>query len=351
VSEIGKALKQLKEDAYQEYKNEDKPNKRESLSYFVRCISYSSELIFKEKEIITFAILQIVCIALGYYLWVQMLDWIPEEVWESARKSDGGSPADLVLLLWSFICVGLTAYPLGLLTACMGAAHFLHENGEESTIAKCFRIVLPKAWPIWIFSWVDGWWTVNRILERLPKKRDRVPLSQKLINEAIYQAWKIASLGFLPALIIGRGVMDSCKDSLGVLRTHFKAICQLRIAYSVICWFWGIGSYVGAIFMAPYIFSHMSNDNDMYTFYVFVGLPMLIALFFIQVFFRPIYVLSACRIYSDYVHENHIPIVLPTVSKFSSTIVAFLVLGIIVATVFLYRDALGITDFLSIPYK
>ena len=351
MSEIEQALKQLKEDAYQDYKDEDKPTKKESLSYFGRCILYSLKLIFKEKEIVTFAILQLVCIGLGYYLWVQIMDWIPEEVWESAKDSDGGSPADLVLLLWSFFCVGLTTYPLGLLTACMGAAHFLHENGEESTIAKCFRIVLPRAWPIWIFSWIDGWWTVNRIMERLPKKGDRVPLSQKLINEAIYQAWKIASLGFLPALIIGRGVMDSCKDSLGVLKTHFKTICQLRIAYSVICWIFGIGSYVGVIFMTPYIFSHMSSSNDMYTFYAFVGFPMLIALFFIQVFFRPIYILSACRIYSNYVRENNIPIELPTVSRFSSTIVAFLVLGIIIGTVFLYRDALGITNLLSIPYK
>ena len=351
MSKMKKALNKLKKDAYKEYATEDRPTKRESMSYFGRCVLDSSKLIFKEKEIITFALLQLVCIGLGYYLWVQMLDWIPEEVWESARNSDGASVADCVLLLWSFICVGLTAYPLGLLTACMGAAHFLHENGEESTIAKCFRIVLPRAWSVWIFSWIDGWWTVDRIFERLPKKNDRVPLSKKLINEAIYQAWKMASLGFLPALIIGRGVVDSCKDSLGILKTHFKSVCQLRIAYSVICWIFGVASYIGCIFMTPYIFSHMSSNNDMYTFYVFIGAPMLVALFFIQVFFRPIYILSACRIYSDYVRENNIPVVLPTVSKFSSTIVAFFVLAIIVATVFLYRDTLGITQLLSVPYK
>ncbi|MBQ7413759.1 MAG: hypothetical protein IJV07_05785 [Alphaproteobacteria bacterium] len=351
MREIKKALEKLKKEAYQEYKTEDKPTKKESLSYFGRCVLYSSKLIFREKEIMTFALLQLVCIGLGYYLWVQMLDWIPEEVWESTKNSDNGSPADYVLLLWSFICVGLTTYPLGLLTACMGAAHFLHENGEESTIAKCFRIVLPRAWPIWIFSWIDGWWTVDRILERLPKKRDRVPLSQKLVNEAIYQAWKMVSLGFLPALIIGRNVTDGCKDSLGLLRTHFKSVCQLRIAYSALCWIFGIGSYIGCIFMAPFIISHMSCDNDMYIFYVFAGIPMLIALFFIQVFFRPIYILSACRIYSNYVRENNIPVTLPTVSKFSSTIVVFLVLAVIIGTVFLYRDTLGITRLLSIPYQ
>ena len=351
MNQIKQALERLKKEAYKKYKTEDKPTKKESIFYFGRCVSYSLKLILKEKEIITFALLQLICIGLGYYLWVQMLDWIPEEVWESTKNSDSGSPADLVLLVWSFICVGITAYPLGLLTACMGAAHFLHEKGEESTIAKCFRIVLPKAWSIWTFSWIDGWWTVNRILERLPKKEDKVPVSQKLLDESIYQAWKIASLGFLPALIIGRGVMDSCKDSLGVLKTHFKAICQLRIAYSVICWFFGVGSYVGCIFMAPYIVSHMSTDNDMYIFYMLAGIPMLIALFFIQVFFRPIYILSACRIYSLYVRENNISVVLPKVSKFSSTLIAFIVLLLIVSTVFLYRDMLGITQLLSIPYK
>lgn len=345
------ALKKLKEDAYEEYISKDRPGMGESLSYFNRCILYSAKLIFTEKEIITFAILQLVCIGLGYYLWVQILDWIPEEVWKDTRGSNGSSMADVILFLWSFVCVGLTTYPLGLLTACMGAAHFLHENGEESTIAKCLRIVLPRAWPIWIFSWTDGWWTVNRIMERLPKKNDRVSLSRKLAHETIYQAWKIASLGFLPALIIGRGVIDSCKDSLGVLKTHFKTICQLRIAYAVICWLFGVGSYIGAIFMVPYIFPHMSSRYDIYTFYVYVGFPMLVSLFCIQVFFRPIYILSACRIYSNYVRENNIPVKLPTVSKFSSTIVAFLVLCIIVGTGFLYRDELGITELLSRPYK
>ena len=96
-------------------------------------------------------------------------------------------------------------------------------------------------------------------------------------------------------------------------------------------------------------FSHMFDN--VYTFYFFAGVPMLVALFFIQVIFRPIYFLSACRIYSDYVRKNKIPVVLPTVSEFSSTLVAFLVLVVIVGTVFLYRDALGITYLLSIPYK
>lgn len=351
MTELINSLKDLKETAYEECRMNAKPSKGESVSYFWRCISYSAKLIFKEKEIITFALLQLACIGLGYYLWVQVLDWIPEDVWKSAQDSDGGSPADLILIAWSFICVGLTAYPLGLLTACMGAAHFLNENGEESTIAKCFRIVLPRAWPIWIFSWIDAWWTVNRILDRLPKKDDKTSFSEKLLKEAVYQAWKTASLGFLPSLIIGRNVLDGCKDSLGLLKTHFKSVCQLRIAYSLICWIVGIGCYIGCVCLVPFFLSQMSSEFDMYTFYLLAGIPMLVAVCIIQLFFRPIYILSACRIYSNYLRENKIQVNLPKVSKFSSTIVTFFVLVIIVGVAYLFRDTLGITELLSVPYK
>ena len=124
--------------------------------------------------------------------------------WPSFPKRCGKSPTAriptmrrlLSCLSGLFVCVGLVAYPLGLLTACMGASYMLRFCGRPSTIAECLKIVLPKSWTLWIFSWLDGWWTMERILERLPKKNDRTPLSVKLANEAVYQAWKISSMGF-----------------------------------------------------------------------------------------------------------------------------------------------------------
>lgn len=114
----------------------------------------------------------------------------------------------------------------------------------------------------------------------------------------------------------------------------------------------GIGAFALFIFMAPHMRLYLSGNSDVYYmfFCLWVGIPLLVALLFIQVIFRPIYILSACRIYSNYVRENEIPIVLPTVSKFSSSIVAFLVLCIIVGALFLYRDELGITQILSASY-
>lgn len=352
IKETKERFNGLKEEISKLSISEEKPSKTSAFIGFFGNIKYAVKLMFLEKEIITFAVLQLIAIGLGYYLWVQMLDWIPEEVWKSARDSNSGSVADIVLTLWSFLCVGFVALPLGVFSACMGAAHFLHSQGKESTIAGCFKIVFPRAWPLWLFSWIDGWWTVKRILERLPKKNDKTPRSKKILREALYQAWKLATLGILPALVIGRNIKEACVDSLGLLKDRFAPLIKLRLGYSMICWFFGIACYAGVIIMYPLISANMRSDLDMYRFYFLAGFPILIALVFIQIIFRPIYILSACRIYSDYVKEKGIPVNLPDKpSRVISVLVAFGVLCVILAIVYLFRNELGITRLLSVPYQ
>lgn len=336
-------LSGLKAQAHEQIKKQEKPKKTEAVKSFFYSAYCSFRFILTEKENFLFALLQLAAVGLGYYVWVQGLSWIPEEIWQSSRKSEDNTLAGLVLLIWSFLCVGVTAYPLGLLTACMGASYILRYQGRKSTIAECLKIVLPKAWPLWIFSWLDGWWTVDRILERLPKKNDRTPISVKLLNEAIYQAWKLASLGFMPAVLSGRSVTEACKDSLSLLKAKFVMLAKLRAAYSLICWIFGIGCYVGVIFVYPFISSRMGSGSDMYSFYFYAGFPMVIALSFILLIFRPVYIISACRIYAGHAREKGIRINLPeTSSKTFSSLVAFAVLVILLAVAILYREELGI---------
>lgn len=336
-------LSSLKAQAHKQVKIQEKPKKKEAVSSFFYSAYCSFRFILTEKENFLFALLQLAAIGLGYYLWVQGLSWVPDEVWQASEKSDDNTVAGLILLVWSFLCVGVTAYPLGLLTACMGASYILRYQGRESTIAECLKIVLQKAWPLWIFSWLDGWWTVDRILERLPKKNDRTPMSVKLLNEAIYQAWKLASLGFMPAVLAGRSVTEACKDSLSLLKEKFVRLAKLRAAYSLICWIFGIGCYVGVIFVYPFISSRMGSDYDMYSFYFYAGFPMIIALSFIMLVFRPVYIISACRIYAEHAREKGIRINLPeTSSKAFSSLVAFVVLAVFLAVALLYSKELGI---------
>jgi len=320
------------------------------ISSFSSKIGYAISLGFKEKEILLFGLLQWASIGLGYLLWIQMLDWIPNNVWRGAAQSNEASIVDLVLLAWSLVCVGLTAFPVGILTGCMGATHFLHKQGRVSTVAICFKLVLPQSWPLWAFHWIDGWITVNQILQRLPKERDPLTPAQKALSEALYYAWKLGVSGVLPSIVTGNSLIQSGKNSVIFVKDNFVEVAKLRAGYSALCWIVGIAAYAGAILLFM-IFDIAPRGNAIYTIYFWAAVPILISVGIIMLILRPIFVLAICDIYSDYLDEKGEVVNLPeNPPKSISAIVTFVCISIIVAVVYLYRNELGIIEMLSTPY-
>lgn len=332
-----------------------RPSLGEGLGGFWRRTVFAVRLTLQEKEIITFALLQWLCIAAGYYLWVQMLGWIPEEAWRRSSGSDGATPGDLILFVWSFVCVGVTAFPLGLLSGCMGAVHFQNRMGKESTIVQCLKIVLPRAWPLWIFHWIDGWWTVMRILDRLPKKNDRRSPAQKAMSEALYYAWKVATIGILPGLVTGRGLVDAGKRSVDLVRARLKDVLLLRAGYSGLCWIVGVSAYIGTIFFFikfPGLVNFgLPVESQIYKFYVWAGVPMLAAAGCVLLFLRPVYLISACDIYADHVAARGENLMLPPPPKGASTgfdaVTAALTLLLLVILAMILREKLGLMRLLA----
>ena len=331
-----------------------KPPARSALADFWRRTRAAVKLIFLEKEIVTFAVLQWACIAGGYYLWVQMIGWIPPAAWARAANSHGATPGDIILFLWSFVCVGVTAFPLGILDGCMGSVHFLNRQGKESTIVECLKIVLPDAWTLWIFHWIDGWWTVMRILDRLPKKNDRRTPIDKAFSEAIYYAWKVATIGILPGLVTGRGLIDSGKRSIGLVEAKLNDVLLLRAGFSLLCWIVGVAAYIGTIFFfikfPGLVDFKLGVASQIYKFYFWAAVPILSAVGVVTLLLRPIYVLASCDIYADYVQERDENLMLPPPPKGRGDWGAFiavclLALGILI--VVYYRYELGIMDLLA----
>ncbi len=328
-------------------------NKKPSggIGSFSSRIGYALSLAFKEKEIFFFGLLQWASIGVGYLLWVQMLDWIPEEVWRSSVESDDGSIADLVLFAWSFICVGVVAFPVGILTGCMGAAHFLHKQGRESTVAICLKLVLPQSWSLWLFHWIDGWVTVNQILDRLPKKGGR---KNPVLSEALYYAWKLGISGVIPSILTGNSLIKSGKNSIVFVKDNFLEVAKLRAGYSALCWIVGVGAYIGAIILFMTVDIVPKGDEvygHVYTFYFWAAVPLLAAVAIVMLFLRPIYVLALCDLYSHYLAKKGAEITLPdNPPKAVSAVVAFGFICVILAIVYVYRIELGIVDMLSTPY-
>lgn len=348
-------MRAVRNEIHEHKADAERPDRMTAMRGFSARAGYAVRLLLAEPQLIVLALLQWLFIALGYYLWVQMLGWIPEPVWESAADADGASIVDVILLLWSLVIVGLVAFPLGILSACMGAIHFLHRQDQDTRIVHCLKLVLPNAWPIWIFSWVDGWWTVMRILDRLPKRNDHRTWAEKAVAEAIYQAWKMGTMGMLPAMVTGKGLIEAGRQSVGFVTANFRDVAILRLGYSGLCWIIGIGAYIGTIaFLAtsPGSFSFEEEAaSGIYLFYFWAGVPLVVAVGVVMLVLRPIYLLSSCDLYSDHLKRNGEQVTLaPSPPKGASALIGVLILALTVLVVFLYRDALGITDLLATPY-
>ena len=94
----------------------------------------------------------------------------------------------------------------------------------------------------------------------------------------------------------------------------------------------------------------MNSRYDIYTFYIYCGLPIVIALLIIMLIFRPIYIISACRIYSGYAHSQNIKAELPkTAPEFVSIAVAFVTLAVVIGVMLLYHTELGIDERIIAP--
>ena len=315
---------------------------------FTSKAGYALSLGLKEKEIFFFGVMQWLAVAIAYLLWTQMLFWIPPEVWEALSDEDGAGPIDLALTAWAFVCVGVAAFPIGIFSGCMGVTHFLHKQGRASTVAMCLKLSLPNAWPLWAFHWTDGWITVRQIMNRLPRDNDTRSPAQKLYEEALYYAWKVGIAGVLPSMVLGKGMIESGKESIAFVRQHAKEIIKLRAAYSGYCWILGVLACVAGMPLIMYLDDGTGMGNNIAMFYFYMAVPICFAVGLIMFFLRPIYILSLCNLYSDYLKANNKTVELPdNPPRAISALVVFAILCIAVLVVFYFREAIGLADILS----
>jgi Zn-finger nucleic acid-binding protein len=351
-AKLQNSLDQLRQQAHDITAGAVKPSLSSSISFFLSRLGRAFTLMFTEKEIFFFSLVQVAVIAFAYFLWVEFLSWIPREVWEDTSKQKGPGIVDILLLAWSFLCVGIAALPIGFMTACTGAVHLLHRQHRSSSIFQCVDLALPRLWPLWIYSWMDGWITVSQILERLPKKNDRTSPQERALKEALYYAWKVGTIGFIPSIVCGRGVVDACKLSLSFLRSRLTEIACLRLGYSALCWIIGISAYISVIFCFTYFDSFLPDQVEagIHKFYLIAGIPIVVAVAFIQFFVRPLFLLVLFDLFTDFLTERKQPVLLerPKAGIWAIAVVYGLLLFTLAVAV-VYRYELGIMKLLAIP--
>jgi len=274
---------------------------RDSFQQFSTNIATVANLIGEEPEILIFAAAQWLVIWLAYLAWTQMLDWIPDYVWNAIQQAsrEGGKAAfnllNLALLAWSFFIVCVVSYPIGICTASMVAVHDLRACNEEVTLAKCLTVADRHLGRIWMFTAVDAWVTVKAILDRLPKKYG----NRTMADELLYYAWKVATIAVVPALVNGRDFVGAGRDSLTLLRSRPAQSLGLRFGYSAVCWVIGILAYAMSLVVFAK-FGHSGHEaHFIYNFYFLMAGPVFVAVGAVSVLVRPFFVLGVAKLYSN----------------------------------------------------
>jgi len=322
--------------------------KESNLQAFSESSSYTMKVAFSEKLIFLFALLQWVAIGAAYYIWVQVIGWIPDGVWHSESQLYD-IPLNVFFLLWSFACVAMAAYPISIFTAAMGAAHFLQRKGYPVTITSCMKMALPNSWRLWVFHTIDGWFTVDMILDRLPKRDYFKDAGRRAFKELLYYSWKVGSIGVPPALLLGKGLVEAGKDSVALVKSRLWEVLRLRGGYSLMCWLVGISSYIAAIIFFIQMDDLFESEHPLFSFYLWMGVPILIAVGVVKLFLRPVYVIASAKLYSDLMDERGEKIQIDNLpGKGMNAFVAFLTLAAIILLIFLYREEIGLMDILRV---
>lgn len=321
-------------------------------STFSSQLHYSVTLIAEEKEIIFFAILQWIAMIVAYLLWIQILDWIPDDLWEEVRQSrerdDKGTFMLINLLLtgWSLLIITAVSFPLSLLSAAMVAAHYLRYSQQVSTIDRCFQLASRNLGKLWVFTAIDAWITVDAIMDRLPRKHG----NRTAAEELLYYAWKIGTVGVLPALVAGKGYLEAAKDSLILLKNQPARTIGIRMGYSLLCWIVGITAYIGALYYFIRFGDPANHPNMIYNFYFLMVVPLLIAIGITTVFLRPFFLVMTARLYTD-----NIAFAAPDLSAeqadngilgFIFALILCIILGAIIG-VSLFEHQLGIKEWIE----
>jgi hypothetical protein len=318
-------------------------------------------LITQEPEILLFAALQWAVIAAGYLCWVQALDWIPDSVWEEVARAEeqnrdsGFDFINFFLIGWSFAVVAAASFPLAILNAAMVAVHGLRHDGYDSTIVTALRMGFRNIGKQWAFTTADAWITVTAILDRLPKKRGP---KRTAMDELLYYAWKLATMGMVPAMVHGRGIIDAAKDSVRMIKGEPGRAIAIRFGYSGLCWILGILTYAGSIaFFSLYGHDIEGAKNEIFNFYFLMAVPICISVGVIMVLVRPFFLLMVAKLYTEVINpkvsfdpqimaENAGGQEEAAISPYAIGFLAgCLILAVILAAV--YANDLGLTDWVD----
>ena len=191
---------------------------------------------------------------------------------------------------------------------------------------------------------MDAWITVRAIFDRLPSKEN----NRTLVDELLYYAWKFGTMGIIPSLVNGKGLIEAGKQSLLMIKKHPFRAMGLRFGYSLLCWFIGVGAYIAAVFWLMNSGIEWGSENWVFAMYQWVFLPLVISIGVVTVLIRPFFILGVAKLYTDTYgfDEDHVEEALaPRGSTY--LVILFILLSLGLLTMAFFGEQLGLQEWVE----
>lgn len=276
---------------------DSKPSRLNSLREFFSEVRHAKNLMFQEREILVFAAIQWITIAIAFILFAQSFEWIPPDFLEKSANGQenkaGETAQGLLYLLWGIPIMITASYPIALMNACIVSCHYLKASGEQSTFMKCYLLAHNNLGRLWSFTAIDT------LIRNRKQDSNRAELTTFI--------WNIATIGFVPALVSGKTFMESGRDSLAILKAHPVKAMGLNLGYKlskIIVFLLALLSFAFMI-VAIIEIPTKTNAHALLGFsLVGVGIMMILFFVFIYMILRPLYLLAVAKLYTDTIPLN-----------------------------------------------
>lgn len=325
------------------------PSVWSSIKYFFTESLRSIKFLLTEKENITFTVLQIILVIVSVCFGIQIISSSTSVLVERVVKNN----IIFIVLLNAVLIVfiALISYPIGILTACMTSSYILYTKEKKSTIFACLKMVLSKSYNIWSLSKFDLMKNLStKNQKKLDTEDDVLYVSSYESGEEIKNrklrnlCWKIATVAIIPSLLFGRSKENSCYDAFYLLRYEFKPLSKLSVGYKSICLSTIFFTFIFLITLLFFVFEYidvyfvkMNINTSLSCLFTFVVFPALMCFIIIWGIYRPLYIISATRIYLSYAKERNIEYV-PSENSYKGAFVfiCYLIFLVIVGSLAVY---------------
>ena len=311
-----------------------KPSLKEGFSNAVTLFKTGSKQVVDTPEIIAMAVIRLVLIlstvaliAYSFYPVFKLLDTLHLD-----KKVTGA-----ITFIWFLPLFYILPFITGSSNGAIGAASFLHQTNQNSTLLKCYNIALQNAGNLTTFMFI------NYILLRQTSSRNRSTITS-IGKKFMKLAWQVGSLGVLPAMLNGRNFKEAFGRSFELFKKYPTEVVSIRFGYSFITKII-LASIPPVIFLPIYLENiglDVIESLPLESFssgelFLWAGGGYITLLLLVRLIINPIYISTVYHLYGKFLQENNYPLTIelkkPT-SKFATFVLASIVFYALVPILF-----------------